>query len=167
MRLSAAALALVAVVPGCRRAPAAAADPAVLLAAMWYWQEGPTDGRVCLEPRALAAPDAAGPAPRWADSVLAALLADTLVALDTTSGAAGAGCRACAPEPSHPRVTFGVPRVRGDTADLEMAAYAPAAGARPPRADRFPTVLSRRAGQWYFVGRADHRVQELPAPPGA
>lgn len=61
------------------------ADPAMIHAALYFWQEGPTDGRVCLEPYLLSndtlrtAEEA-----EWADTVLTAVLGDTLIALDST-----------------------------------------------------------------------------------
>ena len=138
------------------------AQPAVLRGALLDWQEGPTDGRVCLDPHVLPpAGDSPAPRARWADSVLAALLADSLVALDTTAAARRfPGQRACAPAPGHPRVALGRPRVRGDSADIETAAWTPAAAGASARETRIPAVLARRGARWYFARRpGQHSIE--------
>ena len=97
-RRLACALALAACQPASGDRPRGAADPAILQGALWYWQEGPGAGRVCLDPRVLPTAATREARPLWADSVLVALLRDTLVALDTTAAPLPRGAyRACAP----------------------------------------------------------------------
>jgi len=63
----------------------ASVDPTIVHAALYFWQEGPTDGRVCLDPEVLSN-DTLDTAERaeLADTVLTAVLGDTLIALDST-----------------------------------------------------------------------------------
>src|SRR6185312_8769260 len=88
--------------------PDATADPAILRGALQDWQEGLTDGRVCLDSRVLPSDSTHSGAPpqRWADSVVAPLMSDTRIALDSTTGTPiRPNSRLCAPTREHPRVS--------------------------------------------------------------
>jgi hypothetical protein len=132
----------------------------MLRAALVGWQEGPTDGRVCLDPRVLPTDTATVTArPVWADAVLAALLTDTLVALDSTAvPTRDTGRRACAPTRGHPRISIGLPSERGDSVDIETEGRDPAAGA----AMRTKLVLGRVNGRWVIVRSAGQPLQRVP-----
>lgn len=130
------------------------------------WQEGPTDGTVCVDPRVLrnAAPGDTVTM-TWAPDVLSALQADTLISIDTTVGPIYTpDARTCAPRRGKPSIRMGVPSVRGDSSDLSVYASWPAS---PNDAGwRFPmtSVLARRGGQWAL---ARHPGQEFPVLPDA
>ena len=130
------------------------------------WQEGPTDGTVCLDPRVLTDENTGAlGASRWAPAVLSALQMDTLVAIDTTVGAMYLdGARACAPRGGKPSIRMGVPSVRGDSAELAVYAYWPAT--TDDAGWRFPlsVVLARRSGRWVVVR---HPGEEFPVQPDA
>jgi hypothetical protein len=101
----------------------------------------------------------------WAEPVLCALLANSLVALDST-GAGGryAHHRVCAPTRFHPTIRLGIPRVRGDTADIQMAASVPASATDSAFVHRGRTVLARVHRRWMVVAHPDMRFKKL-APP--
>ena len=130
-----------------------AIDPALLHAILAGWQEGPTDGRVCLDPRVLEHPSQAGGIPtRWSDEALAVLLADDRVALDTARASTRAGRRTCTPTRAHPRISLAVPVLRSDSAIVTTAAFAPATVADTAFTLWVTTTLVReRTGRWRVV----------------
>lgn len=161
---SLATLTLLAACRPARQPGAVVADPAVLRGALRDWQEGPTDGRVCLDPRVLAAAGDTVPPRRWAESVLAALLTDTLVALDTSAAPRGNPTqRACASSPQRPRIALGMPVVRGDSAVMVTAAFPGDRGAAPASELRLPVILGRRGSSWYIRRRPGQKF--IPLPP--
>ena len=141
----------------------AVADSAVLRSALWDWQEGPTDGCICLDPWVLAGPGDTGPPRRWAESVLAALLADTLVALDTSAAPRRAPTQqACASSPDRPRISLGMPLLQGDSAVIVTAAFPTSRASDPARELRLPVVLGRRGTSWYVRRRPGQTFKSLP-----
>jgi hypothetical protein len=117
-----------------QRAAWASTEPSILRAELRdEWQEGPTDGSICFDPRALSAPRKRPAQPMfWDERVPSALLADSRVALDST-GAGGrySHDRQCAPTGLHPRVA---PNMRFKTlAPAVVASTAPCLGAASHR----------------------------------
>ena len=152
----------------CAAAPAgervAAETPAILQATLKQdWQEGPTDGRVCLDPRILSATGAPDTVPvLWEPAVLATLLSDTLVSIDTSIAGLRTGApRACAPRRGMASIKFGQPLLRGDTAMLSSTAWWPAsANDAEWRLVRYVT-LARDSSVWRIVGYPDMKFQPL------
>jgi len=141
------------------------ADPAVLRAALGDWQEGPTDGRICLDPRALATDTAETGRARWTDAVLAALSTDTLIALDSSPGPLPRQFRrTCAPGRDMPAVAVGMPTIRGDSADITTAAFLPQTSTERARSMPSRIILVRQRGEWRIADYPDRRFQIL-APP--
>ena len=114
---------------------------------------------------AVTGPACGAQLPPTADSVLTALLADSRIALDST-GAGGryAQHRQCAPTRVHSRIALGVPRVHGDTADIQTAASVPASATESAFVHRGRTVLAHVHGHWAVVAHPDMRFKTL-APP--
>ena len=157
---------LVAVV-GCHRSTSksrdATTDPAILRGALSDWQEGPTDGRVCLDPRVLPADSTSQPSRRWADTVLAALLSDTLVAVDSTiASPSNVQTRLCAPTGEHARISLGFPLTRGDSIDIVTQASLPTTVTGSARDLRIGSVLTRVGTRWVIARRRGQQFQSLP-----
>jgi hypothetical protein len=140
------------------------ADPAAIRAALYFWQEGPTDGRVCLDPYALSSDTIqVADGAEWSDTVLTAVLRDTLVALDSTRETSRQiTARKCAPSADHPRISVGVPVRHGDGVELELGAWAPPTSAAPAHQNRNTVVLARVESQWRLVGVLGRHFQVLP-----
>ena len=130
-----------------------ASDPTLLHAVLAGWQEGPTDGGVCLDPRVLEQPSQVRGIPTWwSDGVLAVLLADDRVALDSARASTRASTRTCTPTRAHPRISLGVPVLRSDSAIVATAAFAPATVADTAFTLWVTTTLVReRTGRWRVV----------------
>ncbi len=156
---------------GCGTSPAIVtqrdADPAVLQGALGDWQEGPTDGRICLDPRVLPALGATDTIrERWADAVLEALLMDSFVAVDTTvAPRSKRRQRACTPTRSKPRIVVGRPQLRGDSADIETAVWEPVAGTDSGTYWRLPVVLARHGERWEIARRIGPSVPVIQLSP--
>jgi len=144
--------------------PYASVDPTIIHAALYFWQEGPTDGRVCLDPKVLSN-DTLDTAERaeWAATVLTAVLGDTLIALDRTRDMSQRIiARRCAPDADHPRISVGVPVSRGDSLEMRLAAWAPATSTQPAHQYRNTVVLARVDSEWRLVGVLTRHFQLLP-----
>ena len=145
------------------------ADPAVLRGALSDWQEGPTDGRICLALRVLPASDATGAfQERWSNAVIEALLMDTLISVDTTAAPrTSARQRVCTPTDKQPRIVLGRPHIRGDSADAETAAWEPVAGSDSGAFRRYLVVLARQGERWEIARRIGPSAPfiELPLHP--
>jgi hypothetical protein len=122
--------------------PIVVADPAVLKAYLTTWHEGPTDGRVCFDPLVYERLGATRLRPRWSDSVLQALQVDPLVSIDTSRTRPAGASRMCVPSDNLARVSISVPRVRGDSADIESEASHDSSGFSILRI-RFSATLQR------------------------
>lgn len=142
----------------------AVADPAMIHAALYFWQEGPTDGRVCLDPYAFSNDirRAAEPA-EWEDTVLTAVLRDTLVALDSTRKMSRQiTARRCAPTADHPRISVGLPVSRHDSVEMQLGAWALPTLKEPAHQYRNTVVLARVDSQWRMVAVLARHFQVLP-----
>lgn len=139
-------------VPAAHRAPAVS-DPTLLRAVLAGWQEGPTDGKICLDPRVLErSSQARGTARWWSDEVLEVLLADDQVALDSARAATRGRPRTCTPTRMHPRISLGVPVLRSDSAIVATAVFAPATVADTALTLWITTTLVRdTTGRWRVV----------------
>ena len=132
----------------------ASVDPTMIHAALYFWQEGPTDGRVCLDPDVLSA-DTLGTTERkeWAETVLSAVLGDTLIALDSTINMSQRiSAPRCAPTAEHPRISVGLPVSRGDGLEMQLGAWVPATRSEPAHQYRNTIVLARIDSEWRMVG---------------
>jgi hypothetical protein len=163
------ALALfVAAVPFGSQAPVP--EAAILRAAISDWQEGPTDGRICLDARILPPsadrPPASGPV--WGSAILDALLADTLVALALGTLPASGAYRVCSPSRTLPRLSMSRPvRTRGDyivTSAAENPAESSDKGDRLARPFRVRTLIGRRAGRWIVLDHFDMPFKVVRVP---
>ena len=137
---------------------------------------GVTDGRVCFDPYALAADTTRmTDSTVWADTVLNDVLGESLAALDSTreisrhirgrpeSNALGLLFgRRCAPDPTHPRISAGLPVKRGDSVEMQLAGRIPKTGAEPARVCRSTMLLARLDSQWRMVGVVSGDLQVLP-----
>ena len=143
------------------------ADPAVLRGALSDWQEGPTDGRICLDLRLLPASDATDSIDeRWSNAVIEALLMDTFVAVDTTAvPRTTPRQQACTPTRHKPRIVVGRPQMRGDSADIETAVWEPVAGSDSGTYWRFPVVLARQGERWEIARRIGPSATFIELPP--
>lgn len=149
----------------CAAEQRATGDTALLRVALDDWQEGPTDGRVCLDARAVPA-GASAPGDRWADSVLTVLLADPGIALDTTNGPVegprGApDVRHCGLPGARWVVALGEPQRRGDTADVATTARLAAHGIDTAHAGSNRLRLARVGGRWAIVDHLDMHFTTL------
>lgn len=151
-------MALVAAVIGCTprsdRQSRIVSDPIMLRAALSGWQEGPTDGRLCLDPLVLEPSSTRRASAFWSDTVLAVLLGDSRVALDSSRAPSRTGVRACAPTRTHPRLSLAPPVFQRETAIVESAASTPATGADSAFTLRITTRLvhDRMNSRWTVVG---------------
>ena len=139
--------------------PVMQTDAAILRAAIRDdWQEGLTDGTVCVDPRVLREPSSVDTLTmQWAPGVLFALQADTLISIDTTMGPIYThGARACAPRRGRPSIRLGVPFIRGDSADLSVYAFWPASQNDAGWSFPMSSVLVRRGGQWALARHPGH-----------
>jgi len=139
----------------------ASVDPTMIHAALYFWQEGPTDGRVCLDPDVFSA-DTLGTAEReeWAETVLTAVLGDTLIALDSTINMSQRiSAPRCAPTAEHPRISVGLPVSRGDSLEIQLGAWVPATRSEPAHQYRNTVVLARIDSEWRTVGVLRHDFQ--------
>lgn len=144
----------------------ASVDPTMIHAALYFWQEGPTDGRVCLDPDVLSN-DTLGTAGReeWADTVLTGVLGDTLIALDSTHEMSQhMSAPRCAPTADHPRISVGLPVSRGDSVEMQLGAWAPSTSTEPSHRYRNTVVLARVGSRWRMVGVLNRNFQELRSP---
>jgi len=144
----------------------ASVDPTMIRAALYFWQEGPTDGRVCLDPDVLSN-DTLGPAEReeWADTVLTAVLGDTLIALDSTIEVSQhMSAPRCAPTADHPRISVGLPVSRGDSVEMQLGAWAPSTSTEPTHQNRNTVVLARVHSEWRTVGVLGRHFQVIRSP---
>ena len=144
----------------------ASVDPTMIRAALYFWQEGPTDGRVCLDPDVLSN-DTPGPAEReeWADTVLTAVLGDTFIALDSTIEVSQhMSAPRCAPTADHPRISVGLPVSRGDSVEMQLGAWAPSTSTEAAHQNRNTVVLARVHSEWRTVGVLGRHFQVLPSP---
>jgi hypothetical protein len=132
-------------------------DPVVLQRVLDGWHEGPTDGRVCLDPQVLKQPPARGNAAMaWSDAVLAVLLVDNRVALDTSRGSTARRTPGCAPTRTTPLVSLGMPVIQKDTAWVASAASIPATGTDTGFTLRITTRLERdKTGSWRVIDNKD------------
>jgi hypothetical protein len=142
----------------------AVADVAILRAALFGWQEGPTDGRICLDPRVLRmSSDTVGPALRWAPAVLSDILRDTLIAIDSTVRPLYLpGARACTPTIHRPRIAIGIPVLAGDSAVMLSAAFDADSVLFPRDERQWLMVLRMRDGEWLYSHSPGVRFVELP-----
>jgi hypothetical protein len=168
MKIESAAALVLLIAVGCHAAAppgaVASADASVLQVVLSDWQEGPTDGRICLDPLVLL-PEVTQSSrrPRWSDSVLRVLLHDTLVAIDTSAAAVRlAGARDCASTRAHPRIALGVPHVRNDSVDVESEAIVADDSTSRGGRLRVSTVLSRMKSRWVIVRRGTPTIQSVP-----
>ena len=145
------------------------ADPRLLRTILHTWQEGPTDGRICLDPRVLALGDSAAAQPprEWADSVLRALQADTMIAIDTSVTRRADASRACVPTRDHPRISLSMPRFRGDSATVESQALLDSAPGIGASRVLDSAVLRRSGRNWIFAQRSapDYQTELMPVIP--
>jgi hypothetical protein len=143
--------------------PTATADVALLSDVLDGWQEGPTDGRLCLDPRVLQSkPAINGGGVYWSDSTLIELLRDTLVSIDTSGGFERlARQRKCAP--TFGGIMIGLPRVKGDSAEIETGALIRAIGTYSRQEMRVHESLVRRGGHWLVVEQQRQFYPELSA----
>lgn len=152
---------------GCRSAPQRArADGAVLRAAIADWQEGPTDGRVCLDARVLR-PSTAGRATAvyWASGMLDSLLSDPLIAVDRSTLPIGdVARRYCVPSHKRARIALGRPERRGDSARVDMSAWIPASESDTAVVVESPVVLVRQAATWHITSHPAQHFQILERP---
>lgn len=143
------------------------ADPAVLRGALADWQEGPTDGRICLDLRVLPAVDATDTTrEHWSNRVVEALLSDTFIAVDTTAVPRSTPQqRACAPTPLTPRIVVGRPHMLGDSAEVETAVWEPVAGSDSGTYSRYPVMLARQGERWHIARRIGPSASFIELPP--
>lgn len=139
----------------CHRIATARADVALLRVAIADWQEGPTDGSVCLDSHVLTL-DASAHAPRqsWSPDVLKALLTDERIAV-ANSPDAPTWARRCTSRRFHPRIAIGVPMVRGDTAEVATAAFGVATATDSAHTLRERMILVRTRGKWVITAHPD------------
>ena len=144
----------------------ASVDPTMIRAALYFWQEGPTDGQVWLDPDVLSN-DTLGTAEReeWADTVLTAVLGDTRIALDSTIDMSQhMSAPQCAPTADHPRISVGLPVSRGDSVEMQLGAWAPSTRTEPAHRYRNAVVLARVDSRWRMVGVLSRHFQILRSP---
>ena len=142
-------------------ATTATADVVLLRAAVADWQEGPTDGRVCLDARVLDAPDS-GRVVYWATPILTALLADTLIAVDSsTLPSAHPPLRYCVPSLGRPRIACGIPHVHDHVVDIRMNAWAPASGSDTSLHVPSSVTLAWRFHGWRVIAHPDQHFRIL------
>lgn len=144
----------------------ASVDPTRIHAALYFWQEGPTDGRVCLDPDVLSN-DTLGTAEReeWADTVFTAVLGDTLIALDSTIEVSQhMSAPRCAPTADHPRISVGLPVSRGDSVEMQLDAWAPSTSTEPAHQNSNTVVLARVDSAWRTVGVLGRHFQVPRSP---
>jgi hypothetical protein len=145
-------------------------EAAILRAAIADWQEGPTDGRICLDARMLP-PNADRPSassPVWRAALLEAVLADPSVAIARGTLATASPYRVCSPSRTLPRLSVSRPvRARGGfmvTAAVEYPSRSFASGERLARPFRVRVLIARRSGRWMVVGHPDMPFKVLRAP---
>ena len=144
-------------------APHDTADLAVVRAAIADWQEGPTDGHVCLDARVLRNAAGRQPATYWASAMLDSLLADSLIAVDQSTLPPNApSLRSCLPSREGLRVAFGVPQVRLDSVHIAMSAWVPSHGSDTSALFDSPVTLTRQLLGWQVVAHPTQHF-EIPA----
>ena len=130
-------------------APQETADVAVVRAAVADWQEGPTDGHVCLDARVLRNAPRGEPSAYWASAMLDSLLADSLIAVDqSTLPRSARPLRSCRPSRTRPRVAIGVPQARHDSIHIAMNAWVPSHASDTSALFDSPVTLTRQAHGW-------------------
>ena len=138
------------------------ADVTVLRAAIADWQEGPTDGRVCLDARVLRNAAPREPVTYWAVKILDSLLVDTLIAVDeSTLPTNHHALRRCLPSRQTPRVAFGVPQARQDSIYVAMNAWAPTNSADSSAFFESPVMLRWQGNGWRIIAHPAQRFQIL------
>ncbi len=121
---------------------------------------------MCLDPDVLSN-DTLGARAReeWADTVLTAVLGDTLIALDSTREIPQhVTAPRCAPTADHPRISVGLPVARGDSVEMQLGAWVPPTSAEPAHQYRNTVVLARVDFEWRMVGVLGRHFQILPSP---
>lgn len=157
-----------AVIPS--RAQAPVRETEILRAAIGDWQEGPTDGRICLDARVLSA-DAEHPrasAPVWPSAILDAVLADSMIAIARGTLRASERYRACSPSRTRPQLALSRPiRAHGGfvvVSAIQYGAESRSEGEEPARPIRIRALIGLRAGRWTVLGRPDMHFKVLRAP---
>jgi len=152
------------------RAQAPRDEAAIVRAAIADWQEGPTDGRICLDARVLP-PDADSPSrssPVWRAAVLDTVLADSSVAIARGTLATASPYRECSPSRTLPRLSVSLPvRSRGGYIVATAIEYPPgsfASSERLARPFRVRVLIARRSRRWMVVGHPDMHFKVLRAP---
>lgn len=143
-------------------APHETADVTVLRAALADWQEGPTDGHVCLDARVLRNATSGVPVTYWAVPILDSLLADTLIAIDQSTLPPGhQALRRCLRSHQAPRVALGIPQARQDSVYIAMNAWVPSNSSDSSAFFESPVTLARQEHGWRVIAHPAQHFQIL------